>query len=1583
MDLIIKPNWDIFRAKFSENPQNNFEWFCYLLFCKEFKIKYGIFRYKNQSAIETNPIEYNGEVISWQAKFYGTPLSNHKKELEDTLNNVKRDYPNVNKLYLYSNQEWGQNKGQIPQGLKDLEELAKKLGICLEWKLASFFESEFVVLENRIISSHFFTIGKSIFSTLEEMNKHSENLLKYINTEIFFKDKKIEIKRENELKQITKNSNQVYIISGVGGVGKTVLVKKMYEQIKENDSFYIFKATEFELRNINDIFGEYSLYDFLSIHKEVENKTIVVDSAEKLLDLENSEPFKEFLSAIVEDKWKVIFTTRDVYLKDLNYQFFEIYKIAPLNIGICSLEKEELITISNENTFNLPKDNKLLELIRNPFYLNEYLKFYNDTDEINYVEFKSRLWQQRVKRSKPEREKCFLEIASQRANTGQFFVDVKTEYSKYCDELIRDGILGYEEVGYFITHDIYEEWALEKIINRKFMNRSDEYGFFVSIGESLPIRRCLRNWISEKLLLEDYEIIEFIENTIKNIDIESFWKDELFASILLSDYSRVFFEVFENELLSNKCSLLKRLTFILRIACKEVDDEFFRKLGLKDIDIFTLEYILTKPKGIGWEALIEFAYTNIETIGIENINFILPIIHDWNDKIRRGNTTRCAGLIALKFYQEIDRRDIYYSGDNTLETILKTIINGSYELKTELNEVITEILSNKWKSHRDPYYDLAKFILTKIDGLPICGVLPNDVLKLADLYWTYTPKENHLFQSWRDDVEDNFGIEKDNGNYHPASAYQGPIYYLLKINPKATIDFIISFTNKSVKKYVSSDLASRLDTITKVEVKLGDKTHKEQYISQCLWEIYRGTSSPVTPNLLQSIHMALEKFLLENAEKTESEVLVSWLNYLLENSESASISAVVTSVVLAYPEKTFNTAKVLFRTREFIIYDTHRLHSEQSARTLYSIGQNFGINNIYNKERLTTCNDKHRKWSLESLCLNYQVFSIQGSIEEEAMKRQEIIWAILDDYYSKLQSESQQDEADKTWRLFLARMDRRKMKINTEVTDEGILIQFEPEIESEIAEFREENQKEYNERMKYIPLKLWADFKFKNDDKSKEYEKYNSNPKDALDEVREILKKINEICNLDIPKEIHDENNTFYLLNYQIPSCVCAVLVEHYIDKLNDEDKEFCKDVIIDKVMSCVQSDYFYQVGDGMEEAISSLPKLMKLYPNEKQRIKVLLLLILFKDEPVGGMLSTERFNSFSMVAINKMWEKEFDDANSLLLGYLILKQKYDKLISRIRNENFKNGMFESDLGELLSIFLSENDMNLNKVVNNEFTISDIGIIQELDLRILSNALKMMPIKLKRKEHMDIANEIISVFATELTKYRDYDKVEYMVRHEFFKKYACLVLNSESADVPKLIQAFIDKFNATEPMAEMFQEFIYAEDRIQSYDNFWIVWDNFKDKIIEVTNRKTNSWYVDKIIKNYLFAEIYWKDSTKEWHSFKSTNMRFIKSVSENIGYHPSVLYSVSKMLNNIGSSFISEGVILISNMLSKYSEYSSIKLEENTSCYLENLLRKYVYEQRDTIKKNKILKKKTLVVLNFIIEKGSTIGYILRETII
>jgi len=40
------------------------------------------------------------------------------------------------------------------------------------------------------------------------------------------------------------------------------------------------------------------------------------------------------------------------------------------------------------------------------------------------------------------------------------------------------------------THDIYEEWALDKIVSRCFSNYSNTKQFFDELGNSLPIRRA-------------------------------------------------------------------------------------------------------------------------------------------------------------------------------------------------------------------------------------------------------------------------------------------------------------------------------------------------------------------------------------------------------------------------------------------------------------------------------------------------------------------------------------------------------------------------------------------------------------------------------------------------------------------------------------------------------------------------------------------------------------------------------------------------------------------------------------------------------------------------------------------------------------------------------------------------------------------------------------------------------------------------------------------------------------------------------------------------------------------------------------
>jgi hypothetical protein len=48
------------------------------------------------------------------------------------------------------------------------------------------------------------------------------------------------------------------------------------------------------------------------------------------------------------------------------------------------------------------------------------------------------------------------------------------------------------------------------------------------------------------------------------------------------------------------------------------------------------------------------------------------------------------------------------------------------------------------------------------------------------------------------------------------------------------------------------------------------------------------------------------------------------------------------------------------------------MHLDMSAKNLYAISHD--PTGIFTNERIQTCNDKHRSWSLENLALQYQAF---------------------------------------------------------------------------------------------------------------------------------------------------------------------------------------------------------------------------------------------------------------------------------------------------------------------------------------------------------------------------------------------------------------------------------------------------------------------------------------------------------------------------------------------------------------------------------------------------------------------------------
>lgn len=1567
---MIRPDWNIFKTKFSGNPQAHFEWFCYLLFCKEFGKDKGIFRFKNQSAIETEPIEDENEVIGWQAKFFDTSLSSHKNEILNTIEKVTRDYSNVTKIIFYTNQEWGQNKGQQPRGLTEIEKKAKELNIKLEWRTRSFFESPFVCIDNEVIAKHFFTFDKSIFDLIKKLENHTENVLKQIKTTFNFKGKVFDIDRSEVVDKLEKASEQVIILSGAAGVGKTVVIKKYYENQKGKFPFYVFKAIEFDnLRNINEILDNFDFIEFINAHKDDEKKVIVIDSAEKILNITNTDPFKEFLKIIIENRWKVIFTTRDNYVDILNTEFSEIYGIIPLNINIQNLPEEELVKLSNEYNFDLPDDHKLYELIRNPLYLNEYLNYYTDARGLDYKGFKDKLWNSIVTQSKPNREQCFLQIAYERASSGRFYINPACE-SLVLTELSNSGILGYESpYGYFITHDIYEEWALERIIEREFISKTSIEEFFSRIGDYLPIRRSFRSWLSEKLLLKQEDIKQFIENAVTS-DIAQHWKDEIFISILLSDYSETFFDIFKEELKGNS-ELLKRLTFLLRLACKEVDNDLLNQLGLKNINLFSLKYVVTKPKGKGWESIIKFIFDNMDSIGIKNINFILPVLYEWNSKFRTGDTTRYASLIALEYYQWVSEQNVFISNYNYKDKFLRTILFGASEIKGKLEEIFEKILENNWKYHGAPYYDLVKIILVPnfqndFAGLEVAKVLPEYVLKLADLFWSsYTSKKDDPFYSYRKGLEQYFGLEEMYRDYFPASAYQTPIYWLLQFYPKETIDFILKFTNKTVEYYAKSNLDK--NQVKEVDVFIEEDTTIKQYISNRLWYTYRGTG--ISPEVLESMHMALEKYLLEQEKYIGSKTLESRLLYLLRNSKSASISAVITSIVLAYCEKTFNIAKILFKTREFFFYDTRRRVLDQIARIIYSIGYGFNYHHkFYQDERIKTCDDKHRRWSLEELFLSYQLFVSKEISKEEAERRQKELWGILDNYYRQLPDKSKETEEDKRWRLSLARMDRRKTKITIEDRGEDISIQCNPEIEPELKKFSEESIAKTSEFMKFPPLKLWATYKIKNDEKYKEYKHYEKNPKQALKEVKEIIQKIDR-----------KKSYEFYFLNHSIPAEVCSVLIKFYINELTEEEKEFCKKIILDYASLSLEPDYQYQISDGVESAISVLPILFKEFPEERKKIKRILLLTLF-DTYLIGMYA--EFADFPTRAIKDLFEISFEDAQSLLFGYLKLKPRYEELREKMRQKCYKEGIYEIKESDLVKEFEKDSQTELQKVLGNSLTYNDLEEIEKLDLYILSRAFQLIPEKTDNEVHKKLAMRIINAFVPKILLDDREERIDYKVKHDFLQNYVYYVLNLPEDEIKDYLKPFIDNFNTSKVFADLFEEFIYAEDILNTYDKFWLIWECFQEKIFEICKNRERCRDIDNIIKGYLFATVNWKKDAKEWHTLKSNNKKFFKEVSEKIGHCPSTLDALAKLLNGVGNSYIDDAVSWISGIIEINKCFIKHNFEENTIYYIENLCTRYIYNNPEKIRKDKVLRDKILVILNFLIEKSSVVGYMLREGI-
>lgn len=1562
-------NWKVFGIKYDKRETWAFEQMCYLLFCAEFNNRVGLFRYKNQTGIETEPIEKDGKYYGFQSKFYTNSIAENKDDIIDSIKKAKSKNKQLDELLLYINQELSESTTKSkkkPQYQLDIEKAAKTEGINIQWRVPSHFELQLSLPENKYIHNIFFSIEPTEEDLLDEISKHNENILQAIQTEITFEDKQIKIDRSSVIEAIADASQKSknIIISGEGGCGKTAIFKEFYNSYFKKVPICVFKANELNVNHINNIFQfdhNFTFTQFLDAYKDEPLKIFVIDSAEKLAEISNNDILTILIQKLKENVWNIIFTTRYAYLNDLTFHIKENYQLPFEMIDVSLISADELKSIAEEFKFSLPVNRKFLDRLRNLFYLREYVQQYSNIDKKgNYKEFIDLLWKKRIQNTVHkdnlhlERERCIIHIVKQRCETGRFYINSDNLPQSALFQLKQDEILGYDDThnGYFITHDIYEEWALDKIVSRSFLNSSNVKGFFNDLGNSLPIRRAFRMWLSDQLSENSKGIERFIQEAFTNPDVTQFWKDEILISVLLSNYSEAFFKFFEKEIIADDFKILKRILFLLRIACTDIS-------ALQNIEII-------KPKGKGWEEVIAFIYKHKPDFFDSNLKLVLPVLTDWCEYNKKGETTKYAGLLTLSVIQKTETEENFYMHEVAEENIFKVIFNSAYELKSELKEIFDKVIANKWTGHRDPYERLCSKILEKpYIAVKLIETLPLSVIQLCDLFWKKQERENDDFRYERDSMESKYGLVNEyKFNYFPSSANQTPIKWLLQIEFYKTLDFIIDFTNRAVESYSKSDYGK--EDVVQVTLHIGE-TEVTQYLSWAIWSMYRGNGTPVVPSVLQSIHMALEKTLLEFSQILKSEILQNILLRILIQSKSASLTSVVCSVVLANPDKFYDIALILFKTIELFHYDTMRCTNEFQARSLYSIG--YGIDKIkdilYTDERLKTCEDKHRNSNLESLFLNYQLFGVKGFTEEQNTEFIEKLYEIIDQHKSNTST-------SKSYGILLARMDRRNLIPHVSKQENNkILIEFSPkELSDELKKESEKALNQCQDFFKYSSLRIWANFLIgaRNQTKTTKQEEYDNNPLLALSETKQLV------------EELKSGRNGIGMFDYSIPAFSCSKLLLEHKEKLSKEDKAFCKEIVLATISNLFADDYDYQISDGIKASFHAIPALINEYPEETEDYVSIMVLALFDETPIGQY---KRICDYVIESIHqsKLWEQNSKVAQSILFGYIKLRPTYKDIIAQKRKEIGWGRISKSSILEELE--KTNADFTFEKI---SFDINDIF---SLDIHDLEIVFQLIPSDTKDKIHLDIYAKSLPLLASQLLKDRRSYKDDsgdnsniYSLRLRVFKRFAYFILQRDKTEIDTFLKPFIDSFASTEETASFIEELVSAEDHLYKPEQFWHIWNYLYPKIKELCVNP-HSYHLKEIIINYLFAWRWWREGIEEWRSLKRENLSLYTNASKDIGNIPAVLYSVAKVLNSIGSNFKDEGVDWIHTIVSSNKSLHLDDLESNTLYYLEKFLRKFVFINRQKIKEEIKLKNKIIPILDFMIERGSIHGYLLRESIL
>ncbi len=1421
------------------------------------------------------------------------------------------------------------------------------------------------------------------FKAVEKLKSDSQEILRPIKTSIGtgvneFRLPRTEAK-ENILEAI--NHNQITVVTGKPGVGKSAEIKEILQKDFQNASVFIFRADQFNESTLANVFSSQgvneTIQDIFSCISLIPQKIIFIDSLEKLLESDPECAFKQLFALLQEHPEIKIITSSRKYAIDLITLKFGIDKNEIGIIDIPTLNEDELKLVAERfpQLSNVLKNDKVKKLLQSPKYLDFSIlaigKTNDDYANISLTGFKDELWNSLVvdstntKNGLPiKREEAFKEIAVKRAKEMKLFTKPDKSDAEAIACLENDEIVFQENNNrkYAPTHDILEDWALVKFVSSIFEDFPKPKDLFDKLGNEPAIRRAFRLWVEDYLIDNSSAINELIKATVSD-STEKYWADELLVAVFKSENCNSFFIAFEKELLENDAVFFNRCLHIIKTCCKESD----QKANNSNILL---------PIGSGWNEALSFIQKHmaqLDTIKLSILNFLT----DWYYRLLfqynkiEALELESAKCIVLTYLQEIEEGKEFWQEENTKKksSILITILFDLASIsKQEIKELIKRAFDNK--ENRDSwrlnsfYENVVKSFLSGIGNQSLLKELPELIVDSAWKNWKYIPPKKEDFpddrlsiltsQSLRDG--ECWGI-RDRHSFFPSGIYKTPFYNLLWIHPMIGLKFIIDFINYSVDFYVNASCEYK-HTVSEIEIKLNDGTTVKQWAAWELWAAYRGLS--VTNDALESLLMSLEKFLLNTAKRksdVSKENLKFIFDYVLKNSNNVSLLAVLTSVAIAYPEEVEEAMLPLLSVQEFYDWDSTRALQEHSALSpmdnhiAFAQKARWELNQLPHRKQYTR--------GLSDFIVSYQ-FKI-GKLNQQ-------IHNLFDELIAKINSD------DVMWKKRLNEIDIRNWEAQPYDNKLGGFI-VQPKYEQEVVEHLASSQ-DYIEKQNTSATYSGIISKAYKKEESISYDKW-----------------------LECHQYYSDDNNFDILFSKPISLAILGL--REFSSSVAEEQKSWCIETIVNSIGSILQDTFSrnYNLSNSVnlmekEIALSSFHLLMQNVDNDEDKNEIIATMIYMLFAP---------FHEHEIDKITKYVREEFfkqfpDQAKRVWLG-LIKYANYKKTNPHFFGYQDEEKINQAQKNEENFVLQMSSDKNL------KLDLSDINL-EKSEGYLLARALVITPYDTADKDFTDFITHILPIVLDDLTKEEDYSynrsRESRKFHHEsisdieqylailfleadfiFSKAVLTTLVNSLSNSTQNQRFGRDDLFEFVNTTLDYFVLKLYDNGNLkidqakfsQQQTNFWNLWEVLFDLI------PSNGTHplIKKLLLDirYLLWDYQGNPNENNWNVLIGKK-DFYKKIFLEKGKNNST--SAINVFSTVGEKeFLPDGISWLVEVF-KANDIASLAL---TTSSAERMIKRLFYNHISKIKNDKTLINDYVWILNQMVDLGSSEAYLFRENVI